>query len=64
MTIAIKNIAPAKSGTVAVKEIPVSTCHIVLLSHPVHTAMHITGQVVSRGRTVVTLEKESGSWSL
>jgi hypothetical protein len=39
-----------------------STCHIVL-SHPVRTAMHVTGQVVSRGRTVITLERESGSWS-
>jgi len=40
-----------------------STCHIVLLSHPVRTAMYVTGQVVSRDRTVITLERESGSWS-
>jgi hypothetical protein len=44
------------------KEIIMSTCRIVL-SHPVRTAMHVTGQVVSRGRTVITLERESASWS-
>lgn len=41
-----------------------STCHIVSFSHPVRTAMRLTGQVVSRGRAVITQEGESGSWSL
>jgi hypothetical protein len=39
-----------------------STCHIVL-GHPVRAAVHVTGQAVSRGRTVITLEGEGGSWS-